>query len=61
MIQIGFSFKAFKERFILEAYIDKKKVKFLELRQNDPLVADYKAQYKRFSKYILEVTTDELK
>ena len=62
MIWIDFSFKEFIERYILEAYIDRMKIEFLELRQNDSPMADYEAQFERLSKYVSkEVTTDKLK
>ena len=62
IIWIDFSFKIFTERYISEAYIDRMKIEFLELRQNDSPMADYEAQFERLSKYVSkEVTTDELK
>ena len=61
MIWINFSFKEFKERYILEAYVDRMKIEILQLRQNDSPVADYEVQFKRLSKYVLEVTIDDLK
>ena len=43
-------------------YKDKKKLEFLELKQNDLSVADYEVQLIRLSKYAPEeVATDELK
>ena len=62
MIWIDFYFKAFTERYISEAYVDRTKIEFLELRQNDSSVADYEAQIERLLKYVSEkVTIDELK
>ena len=43
-------------------YKDRKKLEFLELKQNNLAVADYKVQFIRLSKYTPEeVITDELK
>ena len=44
IIGIGFSFKAFIMRYIyLEAYVDKKRIEFFELRQNDLIMVIYEA------------------
>ena len=43
-------------------YKDRKKLKFLELKQNDLIVADYEVQFERLLKYTTEeVATGELK
>ena len=47
---------------MLAIYKDKKKLKFLNLKQKELSVADYKVQFVRLSKYAPEeVAIDELK
>ena len=46
--------KVFIERYIWEAYVDRKKIEFLELRPDDLYVIDYEVQFGKLSKYILK-------
>ena len=54
--------QAFTDKYMPAVYKDKKKLEFLNLKQEDLSVADYKVQFVRLSKYAPEeVATDELK
>ena len=55
MVGIDFSFKTFIEIYIyLEVFVDKKKIGFFELRQNDLSMVVYEAQFERLLKYVLK-------
>ena len=54
--------QAFIDKYIPVVYKDKKKLEFLNLKQEELLVVNYKVQFMRLSKYAPEeVATDELK
>ena len=54
--------RAFTDKYMPAMYKDKKKLKFLNLKQEDLSVADYEVQFVRLSKYAHEeVATNELK
>ncbi|XP_011081477.1 uncharacterized protein LOC105164524 [Sesamum indicum] len=54
--------KEFADKYTPPVYRNRKKVEFLELKQNDLSVAEYKLQFVRLSKYAPEeVNTDELR
>ena len=53
---IGF-LKTFPEKYISEAYVDRKNIKFLELRPNDLSMVDYESQFGKLLKYIFEEIT----
>ena len=50
------------KKYTPAVYRDKKKIEFLELKQNELSVAEYEVQFMRLLKYALkEIATDELK
>ena len=54
--------QAFTDKYIPAVYKDKKKLEFLNLKQEDLFIVDYEIQFVRLSKYIPEeVATYELK
>ena len=54
--------KEFTNKYTPLVYRNRKKVEFLELKQNDLSVAEYELQFVRLSKYAPEeVSTDELR
>ncbi|KAL2251881.1 UNVERIFIED_CONTAM: hypothetical protein Sindi_2310400 [Sesamum indicum] len=54
--------KEFADKYTPPVYRNRKKVEFLELKQNELSVAEYELQFVRLSKYAPEeVSTDELK
>ncbi|KAL0355103.1 UNVERIFIED_CONTAM: hypothetical protein Sradi_3957200 [Sesamum radiatum] len=54
--------REFSDKYTLPVYRNRKKVEFLELKQNDLSVADYELQFVRLSKYAPEeMSTDELR
>ncbi|XP_050233342.1 uncharacterized protein LOC126681830 [Mercurialis annua] len=54
--------RKFGERYMPPVYRHKKKIKFMELKQNELSVSDYKLQFVRLSKYAPEeITTEERK
>ncbi|KAL2246181.1 UNVERIFIED_CONTAM: Transposon Ty3-I Gag-Pol polyprotein [Sesamum indicum] len=54
--------KEFADKYTPPVYRNRKKVEFLELKQNDLSVAEYELQFVRLSKYApQEVSTDELR
>ncbi|KAK4410435.1 hypothetical protein Sango_0116500 [Sesamum angolense] len=54
--------KEFADKYTSLVYTNRKKVEFLELKQNELFVAGYELQFVRLSKYAPEeVSTDELK
>ena len=54
--------REFKLKYMLAIYQERKKLEFLELKQNEMSVAEYEQQLTRLSRYALEeVATDELK
>ncbi|KAK4402404.1 hypothetical protein Sango_0981100 [Sesamum angolense] len=54
--------KEFTDKYTLSAYRNRKKVEFLELKQNELFVAGYELHFVRLSKYALEeVSADELR
>ncbi|XP_048226844.1 uncharacterized protein LOC125369163 [Ricinus communis] len=54
--------KEFKMKYMPPIYQERKKLEFLELKQNEMSVADYELQFTRLSRYAPEeVATDELK
>ncbi|KAL2248239.1 UNVERIFIED_CONTAM: hypothetical protein Sindi_2676200 [Sesamum indicum] len=54
--------KEFADKYTPPVYRNRKKVEFLELKQNELFVAEYELQFVRLSKYALEeVSTDELR
>ncbi|KAL0293197.1 UNVERIFIED_CONTAM: Transposon Ty3-G Gag-Pol polyprotein [Sesamum angustifolium] len=55
-------FMEFADKYTSPVYRNRKKVEFLELKQNELSVAGYELQFVRLSKYALEeVSTDELR
>ena len=54
--------RAFTDKYMSAMYKDKKKLEFLNLKQDNLSVVDYKVQFMRLSKYAPEeVATDEFK
>ena len=54
--------REFADKYTPPVYKSKKKVEFLELKQNDKSVAEYELQFVRLSKYAPEdIATDEMK
>ena len=54
--------KEFTDKYMSVAYKVRKKLEFLDLKQDDLSVAEYEVQFVRLSKYAPEeVATDELK
>ena len=54
--------KEFTEKYTPEVYRDRKKIEFLELKQNGLSVVDYEVQFMRLSRYAPEeIATNELK
>ncbi|KAL2237727.1 UNVERIFIED_CONTAM: hypothetical protein Sindi_0964400 [Sesamum indicum] len=54
--------KEFADKYTPPVYRNRKKVEFLELKQNELSVAEYELQFVRLSKYAPEeVSTDELR
>ena len=49
--------KNFLEKYNLEAYVDRQKIEFFELRPNILFVVDYTAQFRKLSKYVFEEIT----
>ena len=44
--------RVFAEKYMPAVYRDRKKIEFLELKQNDLSVAEYEIQFVRSSKYV---------
>ncbi|XP_050217502.1 uncharacterized protein LOC126668340 [Mercurialis annua] len=54
--------REFGEKYMRPVYRDKKKIEFMELKQNELSVAEYELQFVRLSKYAPEeITTEERK
>ncbi|XP_048229105.1 uncharacterized protein LOC125369876 [Ricinus communis] len=54
--------REFAEKYTPEIYRDRKKLEFLQLKQNDMSVTEYEVQFVRLCKYALEeIATEELK
>ncbi|XP_055961859.1 uncharacterized protein LOC126681798 [Mercurialis annua] len=54
--------REFGEKYMPPVYRDKKKIEFMELKQNELYVAEYELQFVRLSKYAPEeITTEERK
>ena len=53
--------REFDDKYTPPVYKSKKKIEFLELKQNDKSIADYELQFMRLSKYAPEeIATDEM-
>ena len=53
--------REFADKYAPPVYKSKKKIEFLELKQNDKSVANYELQFMRLSKYAPEeIATDEM-